>query len=415
MSIREWATFFEAYATAYVKPEATYERDRLERCVAALRGMGDLDVEAKLLHALACELAQSRLEGLESGRAAARVSSSRRSCRCDRSCSAPVFLVGMRRSRLLPAPDRPSPLDLRAAERRAGDVRPREGERYLFLETLFCARDRIVVSYVGRDETTNEPIETVERGRRAVRHPRRDVYFEGAWAARCHQPRTSTRCVASTIATKTSADAERAIAPPAQEGAAVERRARALRASYVEIRSSRRSDDRRARRRRRAAHRFARAVRGAPRAASGSRRERRRRGGERGASHRRASPVRGVSAARLRAPSHRARRRQGRGRGRRLATNRSPFSAMDRAMLGQEGLLALLRDGKGSKPFLDDAPARLEAHGRGPTGVASRRAGREHGRRSRSPRRRSSRRALAWSEHGRDEARRAAARTRGRR
>ena len=47
-------------------------------------------------------------------------------------------------------------LDLREAGREPGDVTPREQDLYMFLETLLCARDRLVLSYLGRDEVTGE-------------------------------------------------------------------------------------------------------------------------------------------------------------------------------------------------------------------------------------------------------------------
>ncbi|MCB9619588.1 MAG: exodeoxyribonuclease V subunit gamma [Sandaracinus sp.] len=36
---------------------------------------------------------------------------------------------------------------------------PAERDKYVFLETLLCARERFVVSWVARDELTGEPIE----------------------------------------------------------------------------------------------------------------------------------------------------------------------------------------------------------------------------------------------------------------
>lgn len=51
------------------------------------------------------------------------------------------------------------PLDLRQAQRRAGDVSPAERDRYMFLETLLAARDRIFLSYVARDAQTGEALE----------------------------------------------------------------------------------------------------------------------------------------------------------------------------------------------------------------------------------------------------------------
>lgn len=58
-----------------------------------------------------------------------------------------------------PAPAPRDPLDLRQAHRRAGDVSPAERDRYMFLETLLAARDRIYLSFVARDAHTGEALE----------------------------------------------------------------------------------------------------------------------------------------------------------------------------------------------------------------------------------------------------------------
>src|SRR6185295_8926019 len=69
-----------------------------------------------------------------------------------------VFLVGLGHGQF-PSPARRSDLDLRAAQRLPGDVSPREQDLYMFLETLLCTRERLVLSYVARDELTGEPLE----------------------------------------------------------------------------------------------------------------------------------------------------------------------------------------------------------------------------------------------------------------
>jgi exodeoxyribonuclease V gamma subunit len=67
-----------------------------------------------------------------------------------------VFMAGMGEGRF-PTPDRTRELDLRGAQHRVpGDVSAREQDQYMFLETLLCARDRLVVSWVERDEVSGE-------------------------------------------------------------------------------------------------------------------------------------------------------------------------------------------------------------------------------------------------------------------
>lgn len=69
-----------------------------------------------------------------------------------------VFLAGMGEG-MFPAIDVARELDLRQGSRRLpGDVSPREQDQYMFLETLLCARERLVVSYVDRDEVSGEKL-----------------------------------------------------------------------------------------------------------------------------------------------------------------------------------------------------------------------------------------------------------------
>jgi exodeoxyribonuclease V gamma subunit len=70
---------------------------------------------------------------------------------------AAVFLAGMG-ERQFPANDRARELDLRGESRLPGDVSAREQDQYMFLETLLCTRERLVVSYVDRDDVTGEAI-----------------------------------------------------------------------------------------------------------------------------------------------------------------------------------------------------------------------------------------------------------------
>ncbi len=69
-----------------------------------------------------------------------------------------IFMAGMSEGRF-PSADRRHTLDLRACHRLPGDVSPREQDRYLFLETLLSARDKIYLSYQDRDEITLDPLQ----------------------------------------------------------------------------------------------------------------------------------------------------------------------------------------------------------------------------------------------------------------
>ena len=68
-----------------------------------------------------------------------------------------VFVLGLGQG-AFPRPAGRGELDLRQGGRRAGDVDRREQDLYMFLETLLSARDRVVLSYVARDEVTGEEL-----------------------------------------------------------------------------------------------------------------------------------------------------------------------------------------------------------------------------------------------------------------
>ena len=69
-----------------------------------------------------------------------------------------TFMLGLGETHF-PAHTRRDPIDLRQADRRAGDVSPAERDRYMFLETLLAARERLFLSFVARDAQTGEALE----------------------------------------------------------------------------------------------------------------------------------------------------------------------------------------------------------------------------------------------------------------
>ncbi len=108
-----------------------------------------------------------------------------------------VCLVGMNDGDF-PRTDRHQSFDLIRAEPRPGDRSPREEDRYLFLEALLSARERLFVSYVGRGIQDNgvrppsvvlgelfDAVSTsfsVDRDRLVVEHPLQPFsprYFRG--------------------------------------------------------------------------------------------------------------------------------------------------------------------------------------------------------------------------------------------
>ncbi len=69
-----------------------------------------------------------------------------------------IFALGMGET-IFPQRDRRDLLDLRLGRRRAGDVSPSQRDRYLFLETLLAARERICLSWVSRNALSGQAVE----------------------------------------------------------------------------------------------------------------------------------------------------------------------------------------------------------------------------------------------------------------
>ncbi len=105
-----------------------------------------------------------------------------------------LCLLGMD-AEAFPRQDKPLSFDRTACEHRPGDRSVREGDRYLFLETLLCARQKLYVSYSGVSQhgaadsppsvVLAELLEYLSPGRpesRIVRHPLQSfsrAYFSG--------------------------------------------------------------------------------------------------------------------------------------------------------------------------------------------------------------------------------------------
>src|SRR5208337_3970167 len=69
-----------------------------------------------------------------------------------------IFTLGLNEDSF-PEREYRDPLDLRTLKRVAGDVTPAERDRYLFLETILAARERIFFSYIARDAKSGDSLE----------------------------------------------------------------------------------------------------------------------------------------------------------------------------------------------------------------------------------------------------------------
>jgi exodeoxyribonuclease V gamma subunit len=157
MPLTDWAALLRMLFAAYLTPGEGEEGD-LARCLGALAALERLDVGAVPVRGrVACELALAALGGLTVGRGGWLGEGVAVSTLLPMRAIPfrAVFVVGLGEGEF-PAANRRDELDLRAAARRAGDVTPAERDRYLFLETLLSARERLVLTYPGRDERSGE-------------------------------------------------------------------------------------------------------------------------------------------------------------------------------------------------------------------------------------------------------------------
>ena len=158
LSLSDWASFLSHLLTAYL--DAPVERDEgyVSRCLQIVQDLEDLDLDGQpVSYRIAYEFVTAALENLEQHHSdyltGGVVVSSFQSMR-----AIPfrvVFVVGMGEGNF-PSSERDDPLDVRQAQRQAGDVSPREQELYMFLETLMSTRSQLYLSYVSRDEQTGE-------------------------------------------------------------------------------------------------------------------------------------------------------------------------------------------------------------------------------------------------------------------
>ncbi|MFW6023925.1 MAG: exodeoxyribonuclease V subunit gamma, partial [Myxococcota bacterium] len=160
LPLRQWATLFAGLLRGYLVPTTDGDEADLRRCLGAVQALEDRPlsdrpvryrVAAELLRRALGELGGSRGEYLSEGVTVSTLVPMR---------AIPfrvVFVLGVGEGRF-PTTGARDVLDLRGARRQLGDVSPTDRDTYAFLEALLCARDRLVLSYVARDELTGDPI-----------------------------------------------------------------------------------------------------------------------------------------------------------------------------------------------------------------------------------------------------------------
>ena len=142
--------------TATIRPEGDDEQAVLRDCLAILERVAETappDLEVGF--AVATELVRARLGAARPRRRTPEGVTVASLAPLRALTFRTVFVVGLD-ERIFPSAEGFGALDLRAAAVQPGDVTPRERDEYLFLETLQSARERLRLSYVGRDAVTGE-------------------------------------------------------------------------------------------------------------------------------------------------------------------------------------------------------------------------------------------------------------------
>ncbi|HYA36104.1 MAG TPA: exodeoxyribonuclease V subunit gamma, partial [Candidatus Binataceae bacterium] len=158
LRLGEWAQVLGSFVRSHVRPDdASGERIRdfmastIENM--AIPGIADTpmpySVAREYVHSLIGERESNRGRLMERGVAIGTLAALR---------SIPfqvIFVLGMNEGDF-PDSSRLDSLDLRGAQRKAGDVSRDERDRYLFLEAILAARERLFVSYVSHNAQTGE-------------------------------------------------------------------------------------------------------------------------------------------------------------------------------------------------------------------------------------------------------------------
>jgi exodeoxyribonuclease V gamma subunit len=163
MSLAEWSDLIGLWMATYLAPSSPQDERVYRRLQHAIQELGRADpggFGAPISYRIASERARAAVASLRGSRGQHLADG------VVVSAFAPmraipfrvVFITGLGEGKF-PSSDRASHLDLRTARRKAGDVSARERDKYLFLETLLSARDRLVLSYVARDELTGEALQ----------------------------------------------------------------------------------------------------------------------------------------------------------------------------------------------------------------------------------------------------------------
>lgn len=160
MTLSSWMDFMSAFISSYVKPHSEDDDRVLRRCLAEVSSLGKMSMGArKVRYPVAQQLLRSKIASLSGKRGQYLVDGVVVSSFLPmRAIPFEIIFVAGLGANQFPRKDVHDPLDLKTPGR-AGEVRCGDEDKYLFLETLLCARKKIFFSHVARDEVTGDEIQ----------------------------------------------------------------------------------------------------------------------------------------------------------------------------------------------------------------------------------------------------------------
>lgn len=161
LSLAMWCKYFTRLFTRYLSPNTSSDEQAISRCIETIDELKRVDLEGTpIRYEVAQTMLKVRLKHLDSTRgqhqADGIVVSSMLPMRAIPFNT--IFILGLGEQDF-PAKTPQDPLDLRQAQQIPGDVSPSQRDRYLFLETILSARQRLIMSYVSADDRTGDSLE----------------------------------------------------------------------------------------------------------------------------------------------------------------------------------------------------------------------------------------------------------------
>ncbi len=158
LPLSDWARLLIELIGKYIQAADPADQVIRDRCLEALEPMASVSTEPvgyEVAHAFASAMLAdvAAHQGGFSGRGVAAGSLGTLRALPFRA----IFVMGLNEA-AFPERDRRDPLDLRLLRRHPGDITPIERDRYLFLESILAARERIAFSWVERDAQTGDPL-----------------------------------------------------------------------------------------------------------------------------------------------------------------------------------------------------------------------------------------------------------------